>query len=296
MTGSARGRSRTTPRVAEVPELTPRSRRRRPFLALVVVAVMASSLAGCAVRRYTVPTGPWQPATDASVAWQEATADCAGLLALRASVRLSGRVGPQAIPGFRSATLGVAVTAADQVGLEARHSGQLLFRLGGTADRTVLFWSEGPRTLTAPAADLVDALIGVKVTPRRLLAILAGCAGTGGPVDRAERSGGDLRVTTPDAVVYLSRVAGAWRVRAARLEGMYVSYDLSRGRAAPAAVRIDSLPEASLVVALSLRLVDVEHNPEPALPPAAFAVNVPPEALPMTLDELRSWRSGGELR
>ena len=260
--------------------------------------VMVGVLSGCAVHRYDVPTGPWEPApvSDAAQAWQAATGECTRVVALRASLRLSGRVGPQSIPGIRSATLGVAVTAQDEVGLDARHSGQLLFRLGGTAERTVLVWSDGPRTMAAPAADLVDALIGVRVTPKQLLAILAGCAAVAGTPGSIERGGADLRATTSEGHVFLARMSGTWRVRAARLAGLQISYDLSGPGPGPSAVRIDSAPGTEAVVALSLRLVDVEHNPTPALPASIFAVSVPAGALPMTLDELRSWRGGGAVR
>jgi len=262
------------------------------------MVLLAGMLSSCAVHSYDIPTGPWAPApgTEAAAAWQSATDECPRILALRASLRLSGRVGPQSIPGIRSATLGVAVTAQDDVGLEARHSGQVLFRLGGTAERTVLFWAEGPRTLAAPAADLVDALIGVRVTPKQLLAILAGCAAVSGTPESVERADQELRASTSEGHVFLARVSGAWRVRAARFAGLQISYDLSGPGPGPSAIRIDSAPGAEAAVALSLRLVDVERNPTPALPAATFSVSVPAGALPMTLDELRSWRGGGAVR
>ena len=65
-------------------------------------------------------------------------------------------------------------------------------------------------------------------------------------------------MTTREGATYLEQTGAQWRIRAARMEGFQLSYDkIGPGR--PAGVRIDSLPGATLVVALSLRVIDAEH-------------------------------------
>jgi hypothetical protein len=256
---------------------------------LVMLAATGLSASACAAHRFEAPQGPWLPAPDAAQLWTEATAICRDTTAMRASLKLSST---RRVPGLPSATIGIAVTADGSIGLDARTSGQVIFRLGGNADRAVLLLSQGLRTVTAPAVEIVEALIGVRLSPARLLSILDGCPGVRAPFEHGERSGNLLRVTTGEGVVHLERTRERLRIRGGQIEGFHVSYERTSGPA-PARVRIDSVPGRQPVVALSLQIIDAERNPDPPILPGVFVVNLPAGTTPMTLDELRAWRDDG---
>ena len=203
---------------------------------------------------------------------------------MQAELGLAGRVGHQRIPGLAAATIGAAMTADGAIGLEARVSGQLLFRLGGTRDRAELLLPRDNRVVRARAEEIVEALIGVTLDPARFLAVLSGCVGSDATVQRAERFGDLLAVTTADATVYLQRTGADWQPRAGDLTGLHLDYrDVVQGR--PAHVQLFSPPGQAPVVSLGIKIKAANINP--TIPPAAFTVNVPADAEPMTIEELR---------
>jgi hypothetical protein len=249
---------------------------------------LTAALGACATRAFVRPTGPSVPAPEGAMAWAEATARCGQVRSFRGALALTGRIGSRRIPGLASATLYVAATRAGQIGIEARVSGQLAFRLGGNAERATLLLREGNRVVMAPAGDIVDALIGLPVPPDRLLAVLTGCVAVDGRFERAERFGDRLQITSRDAIVFLYQTAGQWTVRAGTFNSMLVDYRRVDA-AGPREVFIQaSAPPSS--VAVTLRIMDPEFDP--ALPPSAFAVNVPADAMPLSLDELRDAAAG----
>lgn len=198
---------------------------------------------------------------------------------------LTGKLGARRIRGLASAVLYVAVTADGRVGLEAQVSSQRVFRLGGTADRATLFLPADQRVVIDRADDIVDALIGVRLSPERLFAILGGCVSAGDTAATGERVGDTLRIRTPEAVVFLSRQAGRWTPVAVDFDDLLVDYQAWHG-AVPRRVLLRSHGTASSPVVITLNVRDVELNLPPA--PAAFVVNVPDGASPMSIDELRS--------
>jgi len=191
-------------------------------------------------------------------------------------------VGRQRIRGLAGATLDVAVTAAGQIGLEARVSSQLVFKLGGSATRADLL-IEG-RVVTARADEIVEALIGMKVGPERLLAILTGCVSAAGSVDRAQRLGDILEITTSDATVFLARRAGAWVPRAGAFGELQVDYR-ALDQSFPRDLQLSTRPGHVPPVSLSLKVRSFEVNP--ALGPEAFTVVIPEGTGTMSLAELR---------
>jgi outer membrane lipoprotein-sorting protein len=86
------------------------------------------------------------------------------------------------------------------------------------------------------------------------------------------------------AVLYLRRGdGGALQLRAARRDGWQIEYGAWEG-GYPRSVRL--LSTAAPQVDMTAQLSQLEANVD--LDRAAFEVNVPPDALPITLDELRS--------
>ena len=140
----------------------------------------------------------------------------------------------------------------------------------------------------APPAELVEALVGVALGPDELRSVVAGCglgvdqisSGQSYPGDRAAVDGARSRV-------WLRRVAGAWRVVACSRDTLELRYDeFASGR--PSVVRLRTTPAQGAATDLTLRLSQVDINV--SLEADVFQVDIPQDATPLTLDELR--RSG----
>ena len=124
-------------------------------------------------RRLPCPPGDGAPAPQGAAAWTQASEACRGARSLSAELRITGHAGPQKL---RSATLHGAVTSEDQIYFEMPVPfGAPGFVLAGTGDRATLLLPRDKRVLHARADDIVEALVGLKLGPEQLLAMLAGC-------------------------------------------------------------------------------------------------------------------------
>jgi hypothetical protein len=239
--------------------------------------------AGCAARRFAPPAVPPEPAPEAAAAWDEARAACQTIHVYQAALGVSGRISNHRIPGFASAALNLAVTDEGRIGLEALVSSEMLFRLGGEADAARLLLVQDRRVVDAPAAAILDALIGVRLDPRQLLGVLSGCLLGPSGFTQAHRLGTVLRLASGDTTLYLERRDGAWRPRAGALPGVTVDYQqLAGGLPRQLTLRSEGAGRAAVI---TIRVHDAVVNP--SLPDAAFVVAVPADVRPMTLDELR---------
>jgi hypothetical protein len=141
------------------------------------------------------------------------------------------------------------------------------------------------RIVTAPAPAIVEALIGLKISPALLLAILSGCISSSPTVAEARRYAGDVvEIANADATVYLTRQSGRWRVRAGRAAGILVDLAKYEG-GLPHEISLRSEGTDAPAIAMTLRVTRVDAAP--TLPAGAFSVSEPPGATPMTLAELR---------
>ena len=273
-----------TPLPTAVPIWRGRARR-----ALALASAVAGISAGCASGGFVPPAGPSQPAPAASVAFAEATRACAAVRTIRAQLRLSGRVSGRRVPGV---TVGVAVTADGQIGLEARVAGPPLFSLAGRSGEATLVLPQDRRVVVAPAGQIVDALIGVPLGPDRLLAILSGCvapdarfadAVTYAAVTAVHLNGGD--------VVYLTREGGRTDLRAGVFDDVTVEYR-QRQDGWPRQIVIRTAPGRKPAVSLSLRVDALERDT--ALPASVFEISRPAGGTPMSVEELRAYGPFGD--
>ena len=192
--------------------------------------------------------------------------------------------------GLASARLFTALSSNGGIGLEATVSGQLLFRLGGVAEKAVLLLRDGNRVATARPDEILEALIGVPVDPARLLAIVSGCVTTAEQVDRAVRHDGLLEVLTADGTAYLAAAGSGWQARAGRFGAsagaseVVVDYGRFVG-GLPRDIRIASSSAGKAAVSLNLRVQAVQTNVD--LDPAVFRVTIPDGATTISLEELR---------
>lgn len=238
-------------------------------------------LDGCAAHLFVPPTGPAAPFPGGAAAWQQATRACAGASTYAAAMHVHGRAGGQRLSG----TIVGLVTTADQIRLEYEAPiGPPGFVLGGDARQATLVLPRKQRVLTAPADEIVEAITGLRLGPRALLAILTGCVSQTRELVTAARYGDQPEVTTTDARVFLRNRDGRWEVTAGVVSGLIVQYDRIEGDW-PRQLRVRTepgrVPAVSLAVDLSQLNVNVPR------PPATFSVHVGPDYVPMTLDELR---------
>jgi hypothetical protein len=252
-----------------------------PLLLLLTFVTLVWS--GCAGRRFVVPSGPAVPAPDAASAWTAATGACRDVRAASAQFNLSARAGSCRIPRVR---VGLAIDGGRALALVAQVGGTAVFRLGGPADQATLVLSDGPRTLRAPAVDIVEALVGVRLDPARLLAVLTGCLTPRPDFERGARRNGLLEVTAGDSVAYLEHANDqGWRLRAGVFDGLQVHYP-RLGPTAPRAIEIRSEASGSRpAIAITISALEVGT----AAP--AQAIFAPPDtagAAPMTVEELRA--------
>ncbi len=252
-----------------------------------IALAAALALAGCGAPMFRPPAGPGVPAPDATAAWQQATKVCSGARSFVAALRVSGRTADERFP-----TISIEAALDDQgsIYLSATHTGRSLFLLAGGANRATLWLREDNRAVTDAPGAIIDAMLGVGLSPARLLAVLTGCAARSLDVKQAERFGRLLRVETADAVVYLEEQQGAWRTRAAQVDGFTVQYD-QEGTSVPQRILITAdpgRPPARLDVRVSQAELNGAVPANTFVPPAAAAA-----AEPMSLDELRRARRGG---
>jgi hypothetical protein len=254
---------------------------RRDARLFPLVAVVALS-AACAPALTKLPTGPSTSYADFATAHTEATQACRGVRTLRAVLGISGRAGRR----FR-ANVDAGLAAPARVRLELPAPGKSIFVFVTTGDRATLVLPREGRVLRdAPPAATLEALAGISLAPDDLRTILAGC-GVGSAQPTAGRAFGTewVAVDAGDTVQWLHRVSGAWQLAGSTrgsLEVRYADYVAAR----PSTIRVRMLPrEGSVTTDLTIRLSQVDVNE--SLDAAVFEVDVPADAVPLTLEELR---------
>ena len=239
-------------------------------------ACLAAAVTACGHPVFKPPTGPGV-ATDASAAWAAATSSCRSATSYTARLRV----------------LRLSVESAitrDQIYLNATHSGQGIFVLAGSTTDAVLWLKREHRVVKAPAGDIIDAILGLQVSPDRLLALLTGCVTRAYDISSAASYGKRIAVQTSDARVYLDSEQQASKVIAGEAEGFIVELSW-KASTVPVKMWLNSLPGREPRASLTVSVEDATVNP--AIPATFFA---PPAgaatAEPMTLEELRtgSWR------
>lgn len=261
--------------------MTARGASPRAWLALVVGALLA---AACGRQpRIALPSGTGTPLPDFTSAYTEATAECAAVSCLTASIRLSGRAGPTKL----SARIDAGFAAPARMRLEGfprvSFGGRPFFIfVADSRDSTLLLPHDGRVLRSAAPAEVVEALAGVPLGPADLRALVAGCGLPAAPPSAAwSYAGGWVRLDAGETSLFLRRLSGRWRVAGAARAGLHAAYtDFSTDRPASLQLRTDKGG-----VDLRLRFAQVEIDP--ALDPRAFEVEVPPDAAPLTIEELR---------
>ncbi|MGE5244764.1 MAG: hypothetical protein ACM3SQ_11110 [Betaproteobacteria bacterium] len=257
----------------------------------VAVAGLAAALASCAAPRVQVPGGAGTPASDGAAVAEAATGGCRTLRSLTAEIRVSGTVLGRRIRGRLSA--GFAAPASARIEAVAPFGPPIFILVATDASASLLLPRDNRVVRGAPADLLLDALVGMRLTPAELWQAVTACPAIG-TIGEARQYGSDWRRVTvpPHETLYFHRDEGAWHLVAdmhqepeTARQVEYLQYD----GALPVRIHL-SAGGANRAAAYEIALDLSQLEPNAALDPAVFTLEVSAGAQPMTLDELR--RSG----
>jgi hypothetical protein len=256
----------------------------RPALAGPLAALMISA---CAARTPPRPAGTATPDPTAADAFITATAACKGFRSIEGELSLSGRAGGERVRG----RILTGLEAGGAVRLEAvAPFGAPFFILAGRAERATLVLPREHRVLKDTAVrDVLERITGLALGAEDLRLIVSGClVETPSPSDGRQWGGGWRAVTIgPERVAYLRVQNGQPVLIAADYGPWHVDYSAHAGgfprivrvRRAGAAARADEID-------ITARVEQLQVNTQ--INPLAWSVEIPSDAEPMTLDELRS--------
>jgi len=247
--------------------------------------LLALSLGACAPPRPpALPTGTAAPFPEFVSAYASASEGCADVKTFTAVLAMSGRAGRTKLRGHLEA--GFASPASMRLEGIAPF-GRPIFVLTASAETGTLVLSHDNRVLRdAPAGSIVEALAGVPLGAAAMRTIVSGCGLASGETPTAGRSysNGWTAIEFPSHVAYVQRVGDAWRLVAATRGTLHVFYSDYAGQR-PATIRLLVEDAARVTADITLRVTQADVNS--SLDAAAFTADVPPDAEPLTLDELR---------
>jgi hypothetical protein len=267
---------------------------------LVLLAALAA--ASCGRPLMTLPSGPGAavPARDAAAALAEATAACGSLRTLTAEIAVSGSAGGHRLRGRLSA--GVAAPASARLEAVAPFGPPLFIFVANDDDATLLLPRDA-RVLAHGRPDAVlDAVAGVPLGAADLEETLTGCVAAGDTANVQARQFGDAwQVVTSAASEqwYLHRGSAgtpwtlAARVRRAQGGRAWRAEYRDRANGLPRTIRVislDATDDAAAGRAFDLQLVLSQIETNVPLEASVFTIQIPRDAAPISLEELR--RSG----
>jgi hypothetical protein len=249
--------------------------------AFLLQLILASA---CAARRVSLPTDPGTPFPDFARVHEQTVAACAGVRTLTAELALAGRAGNRRLRGRVIA--GFERPASMRLEGVAPFGQPVFILAAGGADAVLWLPRDGRVLRGSRAEDMLGALTGVALAPADLQAVLTGCVDPAArPVAGRRHGNGWLTIDlSGDAALFLEPQGTGWQLRAARRAGWSIEYSAWRGMF-PSIVRLVSADEPA-AVDLTATVDQLETNID--INPAAFSVNVPPDALGLTLEELRN--------
>ena len=256
---------------------------------LVLCVACAALTAACGARRVQLPSDPGSPLPDYSGIYTDVTASCRGVRTLTAEVGLRGRAGGRRLSG----RLHAGFERPASMRLEAvAPFGPPGFILATRGEQAVLLLPRDERVVRGQSADaILGALTGVMLAPADLQAILTGCVDpVAKPVGGRLHANGWASIDLDGGVTLYLRRMGSWQVRAARRSGWEVEYPAWQG-SFPQEIRLRSVSDPANVD-MTATLSQIEVNVD--VDPAAFTVDVPASAAPLSVEELRDAGPLGE--
>ena len=239
-----------------------------------------------------LPAGPGGPAPDAHAALADAMRACSAVSTITAEIAGSGSIGGRR---FRvRLTAGLAPPASARLEAAAPFGAPLFILVASNDEATLLLPHDGRVIEHGRPAAVLEALAGLPLDAAELRKALLGCPSTP-DVGAARQVAAEWRVLPdgPDQV-YLHRdpKRSAWRIvaivhRPSAGGGWRAEYrDFENGL--PRSVRFAGTTPDRFDVRLALSQVETNTS----LGADVFRVQIPSDAEPMTIDELRRARTG----
>lgn len=241
-------------------------------------------LSACAAKLPPRPAGTSTPDPTAAAAFATATAACQGFRSIEGELALSGHAGER----IRGRVL-TGLEPGGAVRLEAvAPFGAPFFILAGRGERATLVLPRERRVLRDTGVrDVLERITGLALGAEDLRLIMSGCL-----VERATPSdgrqwGGNWKAVTigPDRVAYVRMQNGQPVLMAADYGPWHVDYS-GHVSGFPRGVRVRNAAGAQGGIDITARIEQLQVNTQ--INPRAWSVDVPSDAEPMTLDELRS--------
>ena len=245
------------------------------------------ALSACAARTPPRPAGTPGPDPTAIDAFITATASCRGFRSLTGELSLSGRAAGERIRGRVIAGL----ESGGSVRLEGvAPFGPPIFILAGKGELATLLLPREHRVLKDTAVSaLLERLTGLALGADDLRLMVSGClADNAAPTEGKQWPGGWQAVTlAPGRVAYLRLLQGQPVVVAADYGPWHLDFS-EHLSGFPRVVRVRRAQgrDGDATTDVTARVGELEVNT--AINPLAFTLEVPADADPMTLDELRS--------
>jgi outer membrane biogenesis lipoprotein LolB len=248
---------------------------------LTVVALLAAT--GCAARTPPRPAGSPTADPSAAAAFAAATVSCKGFRSIEGELSLSGRAAGERVRG----RILTGLESGGLVRLEAvAPFGAPFFVLAGRNERATLLLPRERRVLKdTGVAEVLERITGLALGAEDLRLIVSGClVEQAVPADGRQWPGGWQAVTIgPGRVAYLRVQNGRPVVTAADYGPWHVDYS-EHAAGFPRVVRVRRADEAGIDITARIDQLDVNTQ----IDPRAWTVDIPSNADPMTLDELRS--------
>ena len=257
--------------------------------------LLALTLNACAAKTPPRPVGAPTPDPTAGDAFATATAACKGFRSIEGELALSGRAGGERVRG----RILMGLEAGGAARLEAvAPFGAPFFILAGRNERATLVLPREHRVLKdTGVADVLERITGLAFGADDLRLILSGCLTDKAAPSDGRQWGSEWKAVTigPDRVAYLRMQNGQPVLTAADYGSWHVDYS-GHASGFPRIVRVRNSATAAATakaVALQAQIIDITARVEQlqvntAINPLAWVVEIPSDADPMTLDELRS--------
>jgi hypothetical protein len=242
------------------------------------ILLVTIGLTACGQPRVALPGGTGTPAPDFAAAYAQARAACDSVQVMQAELGLSGRAGGQRLRGRVLAGL---VPGALRLEGVAPFGAPVFILVADGVSGTLLLSRERRVVRDAPPEEILNALVGIKLRPDDLRAMLAGCVRSASDTTGARAYGPDWLAVdlAADGTIYLRRTGNVWRIVAGRLGGLEIDYPAFQGDRPSRVV----LRGADVSLALALSQVEVNGDlPRDQL----VALKIPDGVAPLSLEQL----------
>jgi hypothetical protein len=251
----------------------------RPFFILYFLFFISS----CAAKLPPRPVGTPTPDPTAAAAFTAATSACQGFRSIEGELSLSGRAGGERVRG----RILTGLEAGGAVRLEAvAPFGAPFFLLAGRSERATLVLPRERRVLKdTGVADVLERITGLALGAEDLRLILSGCLVEKAEPTEGRQWGSEWKAVTvgPNRVAYVRTQNGVPILTAADYGSWHVDYS-AHASGFPRVVRVRRAGDTAIDI--TARLEQLQVNTQ--INPLAWSVEIPSDAEPMTLDELRS--------